>query len=88
MVRQQRNIVYTLSKRRETDYESVDAVEQIFPELPFPYHVFEILVGGRNKPDIGLYFPVAPQPPDPVIFQHAQEFHLKAQREVADLVQE
>ncbi len=77
-----------LAQRRIENRKHVEAVVQVAPELLVGDHLGEIAVGRRDEPDVDADGAVAAQPLELLFLQHAQEFRLQLERDVADLVEE
>ena len=54
VVREKRYILGVLPEGRKVNGDHVNAVIEIFPEFPFPDRFPQILVRGRDHPDIDL----------------------------------
>src|SRR3989338_9209856 len=65
----------------------VKPVKQVAAEMFFLYHLFEVLVRGRNKAYIYFYYLIAPQPLELSLLEHPKELCLHSQRHVAYLIQ-
>jgi hypothetical protein len=69
--------------------DDVEAIEQIFAELPLIDQMPQVTVGGGNDPDVGDGAgPLGPDLLQLARFQEAEEKTLHAQRHLADLVEE
>ena len=87
-LRQRNNVFPAFPQGREDDMDGVDAVVQVFAETAFPYQLFQVHVGGADKPDIhrdGLGAAHAHHAP---ALNHPQQLGLQVQRDIADFVQE
>lgn len=65
----------------------VEAVIQVGAEASFLDALAQILVGGGNDPHVDLACLVVAQALDLAVLQHAQQFALRRQRQLADLVE-
>jgi hypothetical protein len=89
MLDERRDVLRAIAQRGYCDRHHVETVEEILPEGPGRKPVPEILVRGREDPNIdaGLDSRTA-QPLDLPRFQEAKEKALHAQAHLADFVQE
>ena len=85
---QRQDVLAPLAERRQVDVDGVDAVEEVFAELPVGHHAEQVAVRGRYEADVHLHGRVAAQADDPSALDRRQEFRLQAGRQVADLVEE
>src|SRR5690606_28661635 len=74
--------------RRQTDLENMDAIVEVFAEIPVGNQLLEVLVGGGDEPDVDRLGPLVADTLNLAFLQHAQEFELQQRRDIADLVQE
>ena len=88
VLHERRNVVRPLAQRRIEDREHVEAIVEIAAELLVGDHLREIAVGRRHEPDVDADGAVAAQPLELLLLQHAQEFRLQLERNVADFVEE
>ena len=63
-------------------------MEEVFAELPLANHRFQIAVGGGDDAHVHGNRLRAADALEGLLLEHAQELHLRAGRQVADLVQE
>ena len=82
------NVLGPLTQRRKRDGESVEAVEEILPELADRERLLEITVGGGDDAHPDLASDHVPHGLDLARLQHAEELGLHLERHVADLVEE
>ena len=75
-LRQRRDIVASLAKRRQMNLERVDAEEQVLAELLFADHLFEIAIRRTDDADIDDDRVVLADPADLARFQEPQQFDL------------
>ena len=55
--------------------------------MSLPNHLLQILVGGRDDPDVDIDGLGAPHAGDLPLLEHPQQLHLHVQRKIADLIQ-
>jgi len=84
---QYQDVGRTLGQRRQAQLNDVQAVEQVFAEGAGAYHGRQVGIAGADDPDLDLAFAVRAETFEAARFQHAQQFHLAGQRQVADLVE-
>ncbi len=66
----------------------VDAEEEVLPESLAVDHLLEILVGGRDNPNIHGYGSMVPNPLELFCFKDSEELHLCGQGDVRNLIKE
>src|SRR5882724_3397562 len=88
MFYQQRDVAGALTQRRQEDRDHIDAVIKIFAELPFPYQLFQVVVGRGDQAEVDLLRGLAAQTLYGMLFQHAQQLALQRKLEGRDLVEE
>ena len=81
------DIVLAVAQRRQHDLEHIQPVVQIFAQKFVLNSVFRNLVGGRNDANLYRQIDLSAQPADLAFFENAQQFGLRADRHVADLIQ-
>ena len=81
------NVVASISQGRRVNREDVDAVIQVLSEATFGYHSFEVLVGGRDEPHVGLLHYGAAHRPELALLNDAQQLGLRRQGDVAKFIQ-
>ncbi len=87
MLHQNGNVVLAIPQRRQVHRDHVQSVEQILPELAVRDTFPQVHVGGRDDPHVDLEGVDAPQPHELPLLNHPQEFRLRFQRHVSDLVE-
>ena len=75
-------------KRRNQNLNYVQPEVQVLAECAFFDGLAEILVGGRNHAQIEVDVLQAAQPPEGLLFEHAQQLGLQHERDLADFVEE
>ena len=84
--KQGRDIVAALRKRRHFDGKGRKPVIQIGAKPAILDHLFHVLVGGADQPQIKFDLARAANPLDAMVFQRAQQFRLQRKRHVAHFV--
>ncbi len=79
--------VFLSLKRRNGKGDHVQAVVQVFAEIPHGYLLFQLLVRGRDDAHVELQGLLASDPPYLLFLDRAQNLRLHGEGEVADLVQ-
>src|SRR3954471_6859511 len=85
---EQRNVLWPLSQRRNPDRKDVQAIEQIGPKRLRLDHLFEVPIGGRNHPRVGLQRPRAAETLELPLLQHTQQLRLELERDFPNFVEE
>ena len=88
MIGEQQDVRFALAQRRHEDREHVEPVEQILPERAATDRRLEILVGGRDHPDVDFQWLGAAKPLEFPLLEDPQQLHLGAEVDVADLVEQ
>ena len=83
---EQRDIFAAIGQRRQFERDHVQAIEEIFAELPGGTLRVEIAVGCRNDAYIHRHRLSRAHGPYFAFLQYAQKLHLQRERHVADLV--
>src|SRR5438132_5018673 len=81
-------IVEALTQRRQSELDSMQAIEQVRPESTPLDELTEGLVRRGDDPHVDVDRPVAAYALDPTFFDRAQNLRLHAEGHIADLVQE
>src|SRR5258707_11465945 len=85
---QHRNVLAAFAQGRELEADHVEAVEEVFAKRPFANHRFQIAVRGGDDAHIHRNSLPAANALESLLLEHAQEFYLRAGRQVADFVEE
>src|SRR3982751_845879 len=88
MRREKRNVFASGTKRRQLQRNHVQPVEQILAESARADFFSQVLVRGSNDANVDLARDVLPDTLVLPFLEHAQEFGLKFQGKVANLVEE
>lgn len=88
MFGQQEYILSAFTQRRNMQFDGIDAVKQILPELSFLYQFSQICIGGTDQPDIDIYGTDCAQTGDAPLLDSCQKLGLHGQWQVSDLIQE
>ena len=86
-LRQQRDVLLPLPQRGQIQLQDIQAVIEIAAEFTCPDQRLQVLVGGRDHPDIDGSHLTVPQPHDLPLLQDPQQPPLKSQGDLRDLVQ-
>lgn len=86
--REEHNIGPAFPQRGNLNTENIQAVEEVFPELPFPDHALKVPVRCRNDAHIRLPGNARPKGTKLLLLQEAQQLRLEVERYFANLVQE
>src|SRR4030065_1301107 len=87
MIDQQREVPPPLPQGGVLDGQDAQPIVEVHPEAALFDLFFEVFVGGGNKADIDPPGPGFPDPPNLPLLEQPQEFRLKGQRQVTDLIQ-
>src|SRR5262249_38290860 len=81
------NIPFPFAERREIDRESIQPVVQIFAEFSVSDHLFQVLVGCGNHPNINPGSTGAADGLKLTFLEHAEQLGLKLQWHVSNFVE-
>jgi len=87
MLRQQRDILFSVTQGRDLEGDHTQTIVEVFPEIPFFDLFGQVHIGCRNHPAIHRDLTQIADPADLAIFQEAQQPHLHFSRNIADFVQ-
>ncbi len=88
VVRQQRDVPFAVPQGRHLDHHHRDAIVEVLAKRPFPHRPTQILVAGRDQPDVGARgFAVSHLDEFPCL-DGPQQLGLQGQADLADLVDE
>ena len=87
MVREHRNIVDALPQRGDQQGDGADAEEQVAAESLVPHENRQILMGGRQQPDVNPPVAHVSQAPELLFLEHLEDLGLDLEIDVADFVQ-
>src|SRR3954467_15156471 len=87
MFHQQCDIASAFPQRWKENRYHVDAVIEVFAELPFANPILQVLVRGGDQPEVDLLRDLAPQALNRMLFQNPQQLALQRKLERGDLVQ-
>ncbi len=85
---ERQNIVGTIPQRRDGDLDDIQSEIEILSKGSLADGAGQVGVGGADHAHIDAAGHVAAQPLKLARLQHAQQFHLRPGRQIADLVQE
>ena len=88
IVDQDRDVLAPLAERRQADGDDLEPVVQVAAERALFDRFLEIAIGGGEDADVDLDRRVGADAGDLAVFDHPEEFDLRGQRHVADLVEE
>ena len=77
----------TLAQRRHAHGEHVQAIVQVGAELLRLHHRIEVAIRGGNQTRVGAQRARAAETLELTLLQHAQQFRLQLQRDLADFVE-
>src|SRR5580692_829321 len=83
---QSRNILCALSQRRNLDRKYFQTIIKVLAKGPLFHHRGQVPMGGGDQPHVNLMRAVASEPLEFLFLQDAQQFRLKFQWYVANLV--
>ena len=84
---QKRYVGDAFAQRWKMNGYDVNPIVEVFTETPRPRHLFQRLVGGRDKPEVDSARGASAQALNLVILKHAQQLGLQGQRKRRNLVQ-
>ena len=85
---EEREVLAAVPERRQPDFNGVDAVEQVLAEIVPGGKFVDGRIRGAHEPDVDGDGLVGAQTEHRALFEYGEQFRLKRQREVADLIQE
>ena len=87
MIGEKGHIFQPFPERRHVNMDDVEAVIQVFAKLLQVHHVFQVLIGCGNDPDINgdRVFPTYPV--EFIVLQDAEDFGLQGQFHIADFIE-
>src|SRR6185437_13150406 len=88
MPEQMRNILASRAERRDRQRQHMQAVEQVFAEMPALDAIEQPAIGCGDDADIDLHGLAAADRLDGAFLQRAQQFYLCVQWQFRDLVEE
>jgi len=83
-----RNVRLSFTKRRKRNREDIQAVVQVFAKFTVVNHLPEIAVGGGDDTDVDARRACATDRFEFAFLKNAEQFGLKVQRHIADLIDE
>ena len=83
-----RQIIDTLTQRWRLNWKYIKTVVQVFTELVFSYHLFEVLVGSSDHTHIGIDDLIRAHTVKLALLQHTQQLNLHLERHIANLIEE
>src|SRR5712692_468681 len=88
VLRQQRAVPFAVPQRRPLDHHHRDAVVDVLAERPLTHRPAQILVAGRDQPDVGAGGLAVPDLDEFPCLNGPQQLGLQGQADLADLVDE
>ena len=82
------DVARPIAQRRDDDRKHRQAVVEILAERLRLDHRRQIAVRGRDDPDLDVHRPLAADPDDLAVLDHAQQPDLGGERQLADFVEE
>src|SRR5258705_12609816 len=83
----QGNVFTTFTQGRNTDWEHVQAIVKITPELSLRHHLFQIAISRRHQSYVNAFGPRTTHPLVHALLQGAQEFGLQFKRHITHFVE-
>src|SRR5262245_47678963 len=87
VIREQKQIGLSFPQRRNENREDIQAIVKVLAELSIRDRLFEILVGGRDEPDIGTDRLGSADAFELSFLQDAQKLHLGCQIDISNFVE-
>ena len=84
---QRHDVVGPFAEGRQVQLYGVDAVEQVFPELPPGHHLLQVAVGGAEQSHVHVDGLAASHAHDAAALQRREQLGLEGIAQVADLVE-
>src|SRR5487761_278183 len=84
----QRQIVLVIAQRGQVDMEHIETEIKVLPKVPERYGLLRIFIRRREDANVDGRFDLAPNPPDLVVFQHAQKLGLRLRGHFADFIEQ
>jgi hypothetical protein len=78
--------LHALSKRRDLDRKYFQTIVKVLAKRPLFDHGGQVAMRGRDQANVNLMCSVAAEPLGFLLLQHTQQFRLKFQRYIANLV--
>ena len=88
VARERVDVVGAAAQRRQVNGPDVQAIVEVVAERPLTHHVGEVAVRRGDHPDVDPDGIGGADPLDLAVLEHAQQLHLDAERQLADLVEE
>ena len=88
VVDQHRQVLGSLTQRRQVDGHRVDAVEEVKPESPVLSLLPKVSIGRANQPHIHAPRLLCPHPHKAAVLQHLQKLRLNRHIQPAHFIQE
>src|SRR5262245_29766611 len=88
MPHQPGNVLAPLTQRRQSKWKNIEPIVEIRAQRPCPDLMLQVPVGGRDHSDVGAQAPRAADALELLLLQHAQQFRLRLERQLAYLVEE
>src|SRR5678816_117468 len=86
--RQELDVVFSFSQRRDAEVDDIESVKEILPELLVINFLLQVLVCGGENTDIGVDRPRPPEPFELAILENTKKLHLNSRGDFADLIEE
>jgi hypothetical protein len=83
----ERDVLASLTERRNVDRQDVQSVEEIFPEAMVGDLLHQVPIGGGDQPYIDVDRPGASDALEFMLLQHPQQFDLRIQGQISDFVE-
>src|ERR1044071_5273047 len=87
MRRQNRNVIRTLTQRRQDQRHNVQSEEQILPESSLRHFLLEVSISRRDQADVDSQRPRSADALKLTLLQNTQQLHLHCSTQVANLIE-
>ena len=82
------DVLTAVPERRHMDWEHVQTVEEVLPELLLVGKRRQVAIGRRDETRVGAQRARAAEPLELALLEHAKQLRLELERDLADLVEE
>src|SRR2546427_5201274 len=85
--REDEDLLFALTQRRDTNLHDVEAIVEVLPELTTGKRLLEVAIGRGHDPDVDVDHAVASDPGEAEVLKDMQELRLKGEGKIGDLVE-